>query len=545
VTLGASKEPTKIELRGNWVEARTENFVLFSNAPEKLTRDVARQLELFRSLLGRITSHIRLSSPVPTTLLVFDGEKSFSRYKPHEDVRGAFLPYTDGNFAAFIARPYIAPSPRNLGDESHFPYETVFHEYVHYVLRNNFPNVPLWLNEGLAQYYSMFRVEGSSAQFGYPIRIALNNVKYGPWIPLDDLLRTRSAREHDLLIGQFYCHSWFATHYILNGNEKRRTQLEGYLGLIENGIPSDQAFRQAFQTDPGSFTLELRKYLAGNQFYMASAPLDDASKLGEASVSPMAAADVLTHLGLWLAHLGKERHADAEAHFREALQLTPSHAAAQVGLGYVLDRSNRFDEAEGAYVRAIAADSTNVPARFYYGWHSLAAAITAGSTDATARLARNERAREHLARCVELAPSFAEARFGLGLTFLYGAEPSAAGQALLEGAWKEQPSRMDIAYHAIRLSLATGHEDRARELVRVALRRFPGLLLDYVTTPTQWNWYQEIAVPPSAPEEIAPLVLARLTDVADLDMRAGLEKWANSQQPPARGQLPKAQVSPE
>jgi len=296
--LGADKGPKPPAPRGTWIEARTENFVLFSNASEKQTKDVARQLEQFRALLARITTHIRLSSPAPTSMLVFDGEKSFTPYNTDSDVRGMFAPRPDGNFAAFIARPYIAPSARNLRDDAHFPYDTVYHEYVHYVLRNNFANMPRWLNEGMAQYYATFRVDGDVAQVGFPRRLHLNNLLYGPWIPLADLLRDGPMSGHELLTGQFYCESWFITHYILNGSETRRGQLDAYLGLVAKGIRSDQAFRQAFETDLEAFTVELRKYLASNQFYMASAPLGDATSAMDVRLSPMSAADVLTDLGV-------------------------------------------------------------------------------------------------------------------------------------------------------------------------------------------------------------------------------------------------------
>ena len=523
--LGGAKAPEPPEVRGTWIAARTENFVLYSNATEKQTREVARQLELFRLLLGRIATRIRLTSPAPTTLLVFDGDKSFAPYRNDADERGLFMHRTDGNFAAFIARPYIAPSARNLDQSAHFPYDTVYHEYVHYVLRNNFPNVPRWLHEGMAQYYATFRMAGETAQFGFPRSVHLNNVKHGTWIPLEDLLRDGPASRHDLLTGMFYCQSWFATHYILSGDANRLRQLDAYLRLLEKGTPSDRAFFDAFQTDADGFSGELRRYLAANQFYMASTVLEPPGPIG-VGVSAMSAPEVLSHLGAWLARLGADRRADAEAHFREALRVAPAYAPAEAGLGFVFDRADCAGDAEAAYVRALATDPESYAARFHYAWHLVARAARAPpNTEPGVRDGWLEQARGYFAGCVRDHPGYAEAHFGLGLTFLYRSEPSSEGQASIERAWKALPSRADIAYHAIRLAQATGKDDRAREILEIVIRRFPGLLLEYVVLPTEWEWHPQYAVPPSQPSAVAALLAGSLAQVSDPEIRAGLEEW--------------------
>ena len=48
---------------------------------------------------------------------------------------------------------------------------TIFHEYVHLVIDNVSDGLPLWLNEGLAEYYSTFLVDaaGTGALVGRAI----------------------------------------------------------------------------------------------------------------------------------------------------------------------------------------------------------------------------------------------------------------------------------------------------------------------------------------------------------------------------------------
>jgi len=40
-----------------------------------------------------------------------------------------------------------------LDTEGNNPFHTLYHEYTHALLRLNFSNLPLWLNEGLAEFF--------------------------------------------------------------------------------------------------------------------------------------------------------------------------------------------------------------------------------------------------------------------------------------------------------------------------------------------------------------------------------------------------------
>src|SRR4029453_10711051 len=48
--------------------------------------------------------------------------------------------------------------------------QIVYHEFTHLLVRNAVRSIPTWLNEGLAEYYSGYRLEsgGKSATIGRP-----------------------------------------------------------------------------------------------------------------------------------------------------------------------------------------------------------------------------------------------------------------------------------------------------------------------------------------------------------------------------------------
>src|SRR5918996_1819426 len=88
---------TTPQTRDNWRSVRTNNLFVIGNAdPEKL-RQVAAWLEFFHSAFARLVSRNVLDSSVPTTVIIFRDDASFTPFKPlyhgrPANVAGFFLP---------------------------------------------------------------------------------------------------------------------------------------------------------------------------------------------------------------------------------------------------------------------------------------------------------------------------------------------------------------------------------------------------------------------------------------------------------------------
>src|SRR5262249_6671960 len=195
-------------------------------------------------------------------------------YRDRKEVLGYFFSTTDAAFAAFLAGPRIDPRVRGGEEQTLFYYSVVCHEYTHFVLDNNFANVPPWLHEGLAQYFATFRMDGDVAECGFPIKDLLRELANVPWVPLE-LLVQGAHPTGKISEPMFYAESWGLVHYMLNGNVARRRQLDTYMDLLEKGIPSPAAFATAFGTDPKAFGHELAAYVQRNQFYKSSVSMAD------------------------------------------------------------------------------------------------------------------------------------------------------------------------------------------------------------------------------------------------------------------------------
>ena len=168
--------------KDRWIQVRTANFTIFSNANKRMTRLAGSNLEQLRAVLRTLFGGMTFSSPVPTYIFVFDHPKSFAPYSllyegRTKELGGYFSPGRLANHVAIVGNQYTS-------DVS----STIYHEYLHYVLSTNQAELPLWMNEGLAELYSTFSVEDGLAKIGYPIGNHLAWVQKNPLIPLPELI---------------------------------------------------------------------------------------------------------------------------------------------------------------------------------------------------------------------------------------------------------------------------------------------------------------------------------------------------------------------
>jgi tetratricopeptide (TPR) repeat protein len=437
-----------------WIEVHTASFTLFSNAGERKTREIGVDLERLRDALAQLSPGLALSSPVPTYIYVFRDAPAFQAYQRLYDGH----PIDSGGY--FLGRQlanYVAVNAGQRGDER----ALIYHEYLHYVMHNNYATLPLWLHEGMAEYYSTFQVDADEARIGLPIAAHVQWLRQHGAIPLATLFAVdeRSPEYNETSRrGGFYAESWALVHYLISGSPERRRQAAEYLRLAQAGTPPDQLFAKAFGGDPIALESELRAYVRKSLFDVTRVPLRPEANL-TMEVKPMARADVLFRLGDLLANLGDEHREAAEEHFRAALAIQPEHGPALAGLGFLAERAGHPEAARPYYQQAAKAAPDDVVAQYRYAGNLLD-----DPGPDSLRLARAA-----LARAVALQPGFGEAWARLGYT--YQAEetlPPAAVDAL-ERAHRLLPSRMDVAHNLAVAYARTGQTAKAGELIERVL----------------------------------------------------------------------------
>ncbi|HWN45136.1 MAG TPA: hypothetical protein VNW71_23125 [Thermoanaerobaculia bacterium] len=437
--------------KDEWIEVRTPSFTLFSNAGAKNTQRIGEDLERLRSALAQLSPGLVLSSPYPTSIFVFKNNSSFEPYQQiyngqPKKVAGYFLSVPQGNYVT------VNGDPRN--DRTTF---VVYHEYIHYVLRNNYASLPLWLNEGLAELYSTFQSSETEAKIGLPIREHVLWLRKNPLIPVPELFAMdEKSRDYNegARQGAFYAQSWALVHYLFAGSPERRLQSGEYLQLLQRDVPADEAFRRVFG-DAVGLDRELKTYVKSYLFNYTAAPIQADADL-EIETRLMTWPDVLYRLGDLAVNVDPAHRALAVEHFRAALAAQPDHGPAMAGLGYAAELDGRTPEALSHYEKAAQLSSGDFIVQYLYGRLLL---------DPEPDRAALAKARAALSRTVELRPDFGEAWARLGYALSLEDPMPAETIPAMERAYDLLPSRMDVAHNLALAYAHGGQRAKAEELI--------------------------------------------------------------------------------
>jgi len=456
LSAASARAATRVE---GWVEARTPHLTVVTDAGPERAAELAVRLERFRAVFARLAPDLELRSPAPTRVLAFSDYDAWKTVRDGGGVRvlGQFLSGPDGSFITLDADPEKGDA---LG--------VIQHEYVHHLVRHNFPRVPLWFNEGLAEYYRTFGVEEGEAILGRPPEDRLHWLDRHGELKLSEVVTTTSddlPRHGARGAGRLYAVSWALVHYLLSGDDARLDATASWLALLAQGEEPLDAFEDAFGTRVTSLERELVDYVRRGDFPAAAFPADDLP--GHAEVWTVPPAEVQVHLGDLLTRLG--RHPAARERFLDALELAPGYPEALSGLAYLEDLVGSFDEASVLHREALAADPATALVWLRYGRHLLHRRHQVRSREEADRLA--EDARAALARAVALDPDFAEARAVLGQAHLFGDADPRDGVPHLEAALDRMPSRMDLVFHLVQLHVKAEDFPRARARIE-QLRRW-------------------------------------------------------------------------
>lgn len=356
--------------KDKWLSVKTPNFTLIGNGSEKDLRLVATKLEQFRTAFGAVFPRARLSSSIPSNVVVFRSSSSYNPYRPKradgrpdEGIAGYFQSGEDVN--------YITLSTEGERQDT---YGTIFHEYVHSLMNNTFgkSTVPPWFNEGLAEYYQTFEIQQDQ-------KVVLGNLQNGhlqllqqaKLIPLKQFfdINNRSLHQsgnHSRSI--FYAQAWALMHYLIQGNGGANLDALGkFLEQVMKDVDAEKAFQAAFGMDYTTMERSLRKYVEQRTFrgtivtFNKKLVFDD-----QFVVSPVSEAQANAYLGDLLYHT--REYPEAETHLLRSLELDANLSMAHASLGLVKMRQRNFAEARKYLEKAIADDARNHFAHYNYAF---------------------------------------------------------------------------------------------------------------------------------------------------------------------------------
>ncbi len=436
-----------------WIEIRSEHFTVVTNAGEKQGRHVIDQFERMRWVFQTMFPKMNVDPVSPIEVLALKNQKDFQALEP-----AAYLGKGKLNLAGYFLR---APDKNfimlrlDTEDENH-PYATVYHEYTHLEIGDAIEWMPLWLNEGLAEFFQNTELEDKTARLSEPSGDDLLYLQQHRLIPLETLFRVdaNSPYYHEEQKGSvFYAESWALTHYLEVNDAMQHTNRVGtYAQLVSEHQDPVAAAQTAFG-DLGKLQDALRNYTsrASYQYFrLSTAPLNEAAF----TIVPITAAQADAIRADFLAYNG--RTADARTMLEGVLQADPNNVLAHETMGYLEFREGNRAEAKKWYAQAVTLDSQSCLAHYYFAALSLMDDVTDAQVEASLRTA------------IRLNPRFAPAYDALAS--LYGRRRENLDEAhmLSVQAVSLEPGNVNFRMDSANLLMEQGRFDDSVRVLQAA-----------------------------------------------------------------------------
>jgi tetratricopeptide (TPR) repeat protein len=354
---------------GHWFEVQSPHFVVLTDSNEKQARHLASQFEQMRAVFHILIPSATDNPGSPIVVLALKDRKGFQALEPEAylakgqlDLAGFFMRAHDKNYILL-----------RLDAEGEHPFATVYHEYTHYML-SKATWIPLWLNEGLAEFYQNTDIREKDVLLGQASSNDILYLRQNRLLALPTLLKVdhSSPYYHEEQKGSvFYAESWALTHFIeITDKQKNTNRLHDYAEFLVKGEDPVTAAQHAFG-DLNQLQRSLQDYIqqgSFSAFRMNSVVTVNATSFPLRPVSKAEAdairADVLVY---------NQRPKDAQILLETSLRDDPNNALAHETMGFLKFREHDIPAAKKWYSEAVQLDSHSYLAHYYFAVMSLQA----------------------------------------------------------------------------------------------------------------------------------------------------------------------------
>jgi tetratricopeptide (TPR) repeat protein len=441
-----------------WVEVRSPHFVVSSNAGEREARRIADQFEQIRGLFHVAFANLRVDPAQPILILAAKNENTMKMLLPEDwEVKGHVHPA--GLYQQGEDKHYVILRVDSGGDN---PFHALYHEYTHALLHLNFAELPLWLDEGLAEFYGNSQLGEKESKIGTIDNTHLYILRENKLLPIEVLLNVEHSSPHyneENRASVFYAESWALVHYLMLDPEARQRQLlKNFIAAWDKSGSQIEAAQQAFG-DLKEFGKVIEAYSRQTMFHAALYKNGQQAADKTYTVRNLPPAEVLALRGDCAAH--RNQLEQAQPLIAQALQLEPNLAIGHEALGYYLYRKEDNKGADLEMKRATELGATSFVAPYYHGTLLLRGGL--GAPDVL------QEAIKSFAKATQMNPQFAPAFEGLAQA--YSLSPDTQKQAVNAGieAMKLDPATHVYAINLIHLLVNDNRHDDARKLAQSLL----------------------------------------------------------------------------
>jgi tetratricopeptide (TPR) repeat protein len=390
-----AKDATSSDAAG-WVGFSTPHFELYTTNDETTAYEAVQRFEVLHDFFQQLGMPGGLPNTTPQSKVRVIAFRSAREFSAHQVSPAACAYYQRTRAGDYIVMQDLEPDHYQVG----------VHEYTHFLFRGSGLKLPLWLNEGLAEFYSSLESRNGQVIVGRPPYGRLRTLRTQSWITLKTLFSAGQASPYYTQADKmaiFYAESWALTHMLAMQSDYA-SQFPRLLSLISSGTPALEAVQILYHKNPDQLISDLNDYLQQRQLPVRAVNLAasrPASYPGEPQslVSPRAQVDfALADLAAANPYSGLGAAAQLDA----VSKRYPDSPEAEESLGYFALNQNSPAVARAHFAKAVERHSSAPDVLFYAAHLDLEAGAPLGPVI------------DLLQRALLLDPGHYNARFDLG-----------------------------------------------------------------------------------------------------------------------------------
>ncbi len=253
-----------------WIHTEWDHVTVVSNASLKNTEVITTGVADFLDHIAKVLPYPTREDHWPLRIYVCKDNETFAMLAPNEskyqeDVSGVFTQGLGYDVILVLAN---AQKSRLRS--------VLYHELVHREMRSQ-GEIPLWLDEGIAEVFSLFRIKNKSLQYG------LSDSKHRHWIQRNNPTAfnrlfhvNHGSPEYNerTLSGGFYATAWIFTHYALFADDGAfKDRFFHFIEAARKQVATETLFQKHFEMSYAEMTDRLKKYTRSFRFPKGEIPL--------------------------------------------------------------------------------------------------------------------------------------------------------------------------------------------------------------------------------------------------------------------------------
>jgi len=240
--------PSVVRAGSNLKVGTSKHYEVILDLSNELARDCAMRLDAMYEEYARRMSDFGVPNEAKVLpVYLFQKKEDYVAFTHSEHTAGLFQPGDNSYLASFVEPQGLANMRRTLQHEA-------FHQFAHFVVS---PNIPTWLNEGIAELYNDAIWTGNKYIMGelYPRRVRRidDEVRRKAFVPFDEMIGMSQKKWNETLATDpekattYYNQAWAMMYFLtMSGRNAQPRMITAYLKRLHDKADPTETWKEMF-----------------------------------------------------------------------------------------------------------------------------------------------------------------------------------------------------------------------------------------------------------------------------------------------------------